>query len=98
MAVKHLKAGWNWSDHVGIGDVILIQTGEHRILGVPKGEYVVEDARQRGGWTVTARKLTSKGKYISNNPSIRFHQCSGYKDSLIGNLILVTRRMKRVFV
>jgi hypothetical protein len=89
---------WNWSDHVGVGDVILIQIGEHRTLGVSEGEYVVEDAQQRGGWTVTARQLTSKGEYISTNPLIQFRQCSGYTNSILGSFILVTRRMKRVFI
>lgn len=89
---------WNWSDHVEVGDVVAIQKGESRILNVPEGNYVVEDAQQLGGWTVMARKLSPKGKYIYDNPIIQFRQCPGYKDSLIGNFILVLRRMKRVFV
>lgn len=89
---------WNWSDRVEIGDVIMIQKGESRILDVPEGDYVVEDAQQLGGWTVMARKLSLKGKYKHDNLRIQFHQCPGYNDSLIGNFILVVRHMKRVFV
>lgn len=89
---------WNWSDHVEIGDVVTVQKGESRILNVPEGDYVVEDAQQRGGWTVTARKLSPEGRYIHDNPIIQFRQCPGYEDSLVGNFILVIRRMKRMFV
>lgn len=92
------NAPWNWSDHVVVGDVVMIQKGESRILNIPEGYYVVEDAQQLGGWAVTARKLSPKGKYIRDNPIIQFRQCPGYKDSLIGNFILVTGHMKRVFV
>lgn len=97
-ANSELGDHWNWSDHVDIGDVVLIQEAEYRTLGVPQGEYVVESAQNCGGWTITARKLDSEGKYISDNLLIQFRQCPGYIDSLCGNYILVIGHMKRVFV
>lgn len=83
-------------DQVITGDVILLDNDECTILGdVQSGAYVVEDARDSGGWLVQARKL-NLGKYDSDGQSIRFHQCPGYTNSLLS--IKVIGHMQRIFV
>lgn len=84
-------------DYVQVGDVIYLYEDDCKVLGdIPVGEYIVEDARDHGGWTVMARKLDAMGKYCADNPIVQFHQCPGYSCSLL--LAKVVRRTKRVFV
>lgn len=84
-------------NHVVMGDVISLCEDECKILGdIPKGEYIVEDAKDHGGWMVMARKLDATGKYCADNPMVQFYQCPGYSCSL--SLVKVVGRMKRIFV
>jgi len=80
---------------VSVGDVISIAENEQ--IGVSWfGEYVVEEAMDRGGWFVTARRLNADGSFSLGNEVIYFHQCPGYKNSVIS--LKVVRRMTRIFV
>ncbi len=92
------KMAWVWySDRVVVGDVIRLYKDECELLGgCPVGEYVVESARDSGGWKVCARKLDAKGKYCADNLMIQFHQCPGYKRSL--STVKLVRHMTRTFV
>lgn len=83
--------------YVQVGDVISLYEDECKVLGgIPIGEYIIEDVRDHGGWTVFARKLDIRGKYCADNPMVQFYQCPGYSRSLL--LVKVVRRMKRIFV
>jgi len=86
-----------WSRHVQVGDVIYLCENECELLGgISMGEYIVEDARDSGGWRVQIRKLDTMGNYCPDNPGVQFYQCHGYSRSLL--LVKVTRRMKRIFI
>ncbi len=82
---------------VSVGDVISLDEDECLMFknSLP-GEYVVEEARGQGDWFVLARKLGEDGCFCSSNPTIYFHQCSGYINSLISPKIV--RHMTRIFV
>lgn len=92
-----------WSTRVRVGDVIELNDSECRVVSnnlpyehMAIGEYVVEEATNRGGWEVKARKLDDKGEYSHLGLSIRFYQSPGYKHSLTS--VKIVRRMVRVFV
>ena len=79
------------------GDVIhLLEDDCSKLVGASSGKYVVEDARDAGGWTVYVTKLRSDGTYRVGNPMVKFHQCPGYNDSL--DHIKVVGSMTRIFV
>lgn len=84
------------TQYVVIGDVIYLDKDDCKLLGCLMGEYVVENAKDSGGWTVWARQLDASGRYCANNPIVRFQQCSGYKSSL--PTIKVVRHMTRTFI
>lgn len=85
------------SKHALIGDVIYLSEDDCLILGcIQSGEYVIEDARDSGGWQVSARKLDGDGKYCPDGPVVKFHQCPGYAHSLLS--VDVVRHMRRIFI
>ncbi len=85
------------SNHVGMGAVILLSEDDCKLLGdVPVGEYIVEDARDSGGWCVFARKLDGAGKYCVDELIVKFHQCPGYAHSLLS--VNVVRYLRRIFI
>lgn len=79
---------------VSVGDVICLKGNDCQ--DASSGEYVVEEAMDRGGWFVTARKLNGDGSFSLNNTVIFFHQCPGYNNSLIEPEIV--GHMTRIFV
>ena len=82
-------------DTLSVGDVISIAENEQ--LGVSwDGEYVIEEAMDRGGWFIIARRLNDDGSFSLINEVIYFHQCPGYKNSITSSKIV--RRMTRIFV
>ncbi|UCG02454.1 MAG: hypothetical protein JSW11_00380 [Candidatus Heimdallarchaeota archaeon] len=84
-------------DCVQTGYVLYFGKNECEQLDINSpGEYVVEDAGDHGGWKVWVRKLNKHGKYCPNNQIFSFHQCDGYCHSL--KSILVTRKMRRIFI
>ena len=84
---------------VTAGDVISLSEEEcHIFENASPGEYVVEEAKERGGWYVIARKLNPDGCFSRTNPIICFNQCPGYYNSLVSPFVIPNRRMTRVFV
>lgn len=82
---------------VSVGDVIDLGYEDCKVLkNASRGLYVVEEAIQSGGWFVLARRLDENGFFASRNPSIEFHQCPGYIDSLLSPVVV--GHMIRIFV
>lgn len=82
---------------VSFGDVIDLGDEDCKVLkNASIGLYVVEEATQSGGWLVLARRLSENGFFASRNPSIEFHQCPGYTDSLLSPVVV--GHMTRIFV
>ncbi len=80
-----------------IGCVIQLSEDDCKIVStVHPGEYVVEDARDKGGWYVEARKLDNDGKYDRTGELVNFYQSDGYIKYL--PMVYITRFMSRVFV
>lgn len=79
---------------VSVGDVICLEGNEYQ--DASSGEYVVEEAIDRGGWFISARKLKDNGCFALNNPVIYFHQCPGYTNSFVAPNVV--RHMTRIFV
>ncbi len=90
----HLKT----CNYLYTGDVIYLNADECKLLGIGifAGEYVVEDARDSGGWKVWIRELDGNGKYCGNNPIIQLPQCPGYTQCLPD--VKVIRRMRKIFI
>lgn len=86
-----------WCYRVTVGDVIYLGAEEcSRIEDAVIGEYVVEEAHEHGGWLVRVRKLGASGSYAPSNLLVQFHQCHGYKNSILR--IRLVRCMTRIFV
>lgn len=81
-------------DTLSVGDVIIMD--ENKCLNATSGKYVIEEAMDRGGWFVTARKLSDDGSFSLSNPVIYFHQCPGYNNSLASPTVV--GHMTRIFV
>ena len=82
---------------VSVGDVIDLSDEDCKVIKYAAvGQYVVEEARQSGGWLVLARRLDENGFFASHNQSIEFHQCLGYTDSLLSPVVI--GHMIRIFV
>lgn len=80
-----------------IGDVIRLKEYHFECLGcIPVGEYVVEEARESGGWFIYATKLDCDGKYCTSGFWITFRQGVGYP-SVLSDFDVI-RRMTRIFV
>lgn len=82
---------------VSTGDVIDLSKTDCKLLGnIPVGEYVVEDARDSGGWRVQIRKLDGAGNYVRDNTFVQFYQSSGYSYFLPN--VRVVRMMLKTFI
>jgi len=85
------------STQVVVGDVILLSEDDcSKLPNVSPGKYVVEDVRDLGGRTVKTRMLNRDGTFNLDNPTAKFHQCPGYRDSV--QAIRVVGHMQRIFV
>lgn len=80
-----------------IGDVIsFCEDGCKLLLATCIEEYVVEEVDSKGSGFVSARKLDVSGRFSSENPTVEFHLCPGYTNSL--SSVNLVRYMTRIFV
>lgn len=84
-------------DLVCVGDVIIFDEDDCKIVpDASIGQYVVEEVTDRGGWFISARKLDKNGLFFSRNPTVEFHLCPGYNNSLTS--VSLVRHMIRIFI
>ncbi len=80
-----------------VGDVIIFDEDDCKnLLGSSVGEYVVEQVSIQSDKFVSARKLKPDGLFARENPTVQFHLCPGYCNSLCS--FEVVRQMIRIFV
>lgn len=84
-------------EELSIGDVISFdEDGCNLLQATFIEEYVVEEVTNRGSGFVSARKLEVSGRFSSKNPTVEFHLCPGYTNSL--PYVNLVRHMTRIFV
>ena len=84
-------------DLLFVGDVISFDEDGCKILQATSiEEYVVEEVSCGGVEFILARKLETSGRFSSKNPTVEFHLCPGYTNSL--SSVNLVRRMTRIFV
>ncbi len=84
-------------EELSVGDVIIFDEDDCKTLPYASiGEYVIEEVNSQSDRLVSARKLEPNGLFCHINPTVKFHLCPGYCNSL-PNVKLV-RQMVRIFV